>query len=98
MDRQVLTVGDDEPVEPPLSDTLDLHTFDPRDIGELVPAWLDACVTAGFTTVRVIHGKGTGTLRRRVEAILSRHPAVAAFEAAKDASAWGATVATLRAR
>jgi DNA-nicking Smr family endonuclease len=45
----------------------------------------------------VVHGKGTGALRRSVEALLTRHPLVAAHRpAAEDAGGWGATLVTLR--
>jgi DNA-nicking Smr family endonuclease len=85
-----------EPVPLPLDGTLDLHTFRPDELGELLPEWIEACHAAGLRELRVVHGKGTGALRRSVEAILSRHPLVRAFRAAsEDAGGWGATLVTL---
>jgi len=85
------------PVELPLDGLLDLHAFDPRDLGELLPAWIDESHAAGLRSLRVVHGKGTGALRRAVEAILARHPLVAAFRpAGEDAGGWGATLVALR--
>ena len=45
-------------------------------------------------TVRIIHGKGTGTLRTIVHRVLDRHPAVASYALAD--SNWGATIVQLR--
>ncbi|HKA89985.1 MAG TPA: Smr/MutS family protein [Haliangiales bacterium] len=86
----------DEPVELPIEDTLDLHTFHPRDVKALVEDYLGLAAERGFAEVRIIHGKGTGTLRRIVHGVLARHPAVASFRLAGDGGGWGATVVTLR--
>jgi DNA-nicking Smr family endonuclease len=84
------------PVTLPLDGTLDLHTFDPGDLGELLPAWIDASHAAGLRALRVVHGKGTGALRRSVEALLRRHPLVASFSPGDEAAGgWGATLVTL---
>jgi DNA-nicking Smr family endonuclease len=86
-----------EPIVIPVDGTLDLHAFRPSDVGDLVPAWIEACREAGLRELRVVHGKGTGALRRKVEAILTRSPLVASFRTAgEDAGGWGATLVTLR--
>jgi dsDNA-specific endonuclease/ATPase MutS2 len=80
-----------------LGDVLDLHTFAPREVAELVRDYLDECARRGYTRVRIIHGKGTGTLRRVVHAQLERHPAVASYALADEsAGGWGATLVQLR--
>jgi DNA-nicking Smr family endonuclease len=88
--------GDDELVEPALTDQLDLHTFRPRDCGDVVAEYVRAAQEAGFARVRIIHGKGIGNLRRTAHAVLERHPAVASFAQA-DAN-WGATLVELKPR
>lgn len=81
----------------PIDGVLDLHTFRPGDVGELVPAWIGACAEAGLRELRIVHGKGTGALRRSVHALLARDPRVAAHRpAGEDAGGWGATLVTLR--
>ena len=67
-------MADLEPIELPIDGSLDLHTFHPREIKELVPAYLAACQEKGILQVRIIHGKGTGALRRTVHAVLGRLP------------------------
>ncbi len=82
---------------PPLLDELDLHTFQPRDCADVVTEYVRAAAEAGFASVRIIHGKGTGTLRRIVHGVLASHPAVASFALADERSGqWGATLVTLR--
>jgi dsDNA-specific endonuclease/ATPase MutS2 len=90
---------DDEIDEPPqLGDELDLHTFRPRDVPELVPDYLEEAVARGFREVRIVHGKGTGVLRTTVHAILERHPLVESFRLADERrGGWGATIVFLRA-
>ncbi len=86
-----------EPVPLPLDGTLDLHAFAPGEVGDLVPEWLEACHAHGLRELRIVHGKGTGALRRRVEALLARHPRVLSFRAAQeDRGGWGATLVRLR--
>jgi len=76
----------------PITDELDLHTFRPGDLGELIPAYLAAARARGFTSVRIVHGKGTGTLRTTVHTLLAHSPLVAEFALAPpEAGGWGAT-------
>ena len=86
-----------EPVELPVDGVLDLHTFAPRDVKDLVPEYLAECRKRGIRAVRIIHGKGTGALRETVHGILRTLPGVIAFGLAPgNAGGWGATVVTLK--
>jgi DNA-nicking Smr family endonuclease len=86
-----------EPVELPINGTLDLHTFPPREVKDLLPEYLAECRRRGIFTVRIVHGKGTGTLRETVHAILRPLPEVESFSLAPEPlGGWGATVARLR--
>lgn len=85
------------PVELPIDGVLDLHTFQPAEIRELVPEYMSVCRERGILQVRIIHGKGTGALRQTVHAILARLPEVLSFRlAGEDAGGWGATLAALK--
>lgn len=88
---------DDDPVPLPIDGMLDLHAFRPGEITTLVPDYFEACRERGILQVRIVHGKGTGTLRRTIHALLSRLPEVASFRTApEDAGGWGATLVVLR--
>jgi dsDNA-specific endonuclease/ATPase MutS2 len=85
-----------EPVSLPIDGILDLHAFRPREVKELVPAYLEECRRLGILDVRIIHGKGTGALRETVHAILGRLPYVKDFRLAGEAGGgWGATLVML---
>ena len=85
------------PAPLPIDGVLDLHTFKPGDIGELIPDYFAACREKGILEVRVIHGKGSGELRRGVVALLARLPEVSSYaEASQLYGGWGATVVKLR--
>ena len=87
------------PVELPLEDFIDLHPFQPREVPDVVAAYLDAAVEAGIEEVRLIHGRGIGVQRERVRSVLSRHADVIGFaDAPAPRGGWGATVVRLRRR
>lgn len=79
-------------VELPIEDVLDLHSFRPRDVPDVVREYLDQACARGFPQVRIIHGRGIGMQRAAVRAILERDPRIAAFgDAPAEAGGWGAT-------
>ena len=89
---------DDEPVALPIEDSLDLHTFAPRDVASVVEEYLTEAAARGFREVRVIHGRGIGVQREIVRAVLQRHALVESFvDAPPERGGWGATVVRLRA-
>ena len=88
----------DQPVELPIDGVLDLHTVQPREVKEVVLAYLDACRQRGILEVRIIHGKGIGNLQRTVHTILKAHPAVISFALASQLyGGSGATIVKLKA-
>lgn len=89
--------GDDDVVVLEIEDSIDLHTFAPRDIPSVVESYLEAAAEKGFTEVRLIHGRGKGVQRARVQSVLARHPLVENFrDAPATRGGWGATIAWLR--
>jgi dsDNA-specific endonuclease/ATPase MutS2 len=86
-----------EPVAIPITGELDLHTFRPADISNLLDDYFAEGRRRGLFRVRVVHGKGTGTLLMTVHAHLQRSAAVAGFAAGDETSGgWGATIVTLK--
>ena len=91
------TIDPDMPVKIPVEDRIDLHPFPPRDVPDVVDAYLEVAVEKGFTEVRLIHGRGIGVQRDRVQKLLARHPLVSGFhDAPADRGGWGATIAYLK--
>ena len=79
----------------PIEDSIDLHTFAPRDIKSVVEEYVNEAHRAGLREVRLIHGRGKGVQRGIVHAALERHPLVECFGDAPETHL-GATVAVLR--
>ncbi len=88
---------DDEPVRIPITDVFDLHSVRPKEVEEVVEAYLEEAHNMGLKNIRIIHGRGIGVQRRIVRAVLGRTPFVASFgDAPEQAGGWGATIVTLR--
>jgi DNA-nicking Smr family endonuclease len=93
-------VSDDEhepdPVEIPIDGTLDLHAFHPREVKGLVRDYLEECRERGILEVRIVHGKGVGTLREIVHGQLRKIPWVRSFRlGGMGGGSWGATLVDL---
>jgi dsDNA-specific endonuclease/ATPase MutS2 len=85
-----------EPVEIPITDSLDLHSFSPKEVRNVVEAYLEEARKKGFRIVRIIHGKGVGVQREIVRNVLSETFFVKSFKNAPEFSgSWGATIAEL---
>ena len=83
---------ENEPVELEITDVLDLHPFQPRDVPSVVREYLDAAYEKGLRELRIIHGRGVGVQRRTVRTLLERDPRVIDFgDAPMEAGGWGAT-------
>jgi DNA-nicking Smr family endonuclease len=86
-----------EPVTIPIDGTLDLHAFHPQDVKQLIPDYLKECQKRDIFHVRIIHGKGTGSLRRTVHANLRKNSRVVSWRQGNENSgSWGATLVELK--
>lgn len=86
-----------EAIELPITDVLDLHSFRPNEVADVVREYLDVAYAKGLRALRIVHGKGIGVQRRTVRAILERDQRVEAFgDAPGEAGGWGATWIRLR--
>ena len=77
----------------PIEDSIDLHTFQPKEIHIVVEEYLYQAVQRGFREVRIIHGRGAGVQRQIVHSILQKHPDVVSFHDALDR---GSTIVVLQ--
>ncbi len=85
-----------DPIVMPIEEVIDLHPFAPQEIRSVVEEYLRECCRAGFTQVRLIHGKGKGVQRESIRSLLARLPYVRDFaDAPMEAGSWGATVVRL---
>ena len=89
----------DEPVQIEITDELDLHTFQPREVSDLLLDYLTECRRLGILNVRIIHGKGTGALRIGVHQKLAQMEMVEliTWPASAQTGGWGATWVQLKA-
>lgn len=88
---------EDDSVKIPIDGVLDLHAFSPEDVKDLVPEYLQECRSRGIYHIRIVHGKGIGTLRRIVHSILKKNPNVLRFQTSHYGGGdWGATEVELR--
>ena len=97
----------DDPIDPespfpdpfviPIEESIDLHLFRPSEIGDVAEGYLEAAIEKRFREVRLIHGRGKGVQRDRIQRLLLKHPGVERFaDAPGDRGGWGATIAWLR--
>jgi DNA-nicking Smr family endonuclease len=77
----------------PIEDSIDLHSFQPGEIADLVKEYLHQALLRGYREVRIIHGRGIGVQRRIVHSLLEKHPRVIAFY---DEADRGSTTVMLR--
>jgi len=86
----------EDEVEFEITDVLDLHTFPPSQVKDLVRDYLDLAFEKGLYELRIIHGKGKGVQRQTVRKVLERDPRVVAFgDPPGFGGGWGATWAKL---
>ena len=79
-------------IEMEVGDVLDLHSFPPKQVKDLVRDYLDHAVEQGWPQVRIIHGKGVGVQRRTVRALLDKDPRVVEYgDPPGEHGGWGAT-------
>ena len=87
----------DEPVRIPITEVFDLHTVQPKEVREVVEAYLEEANRLGLKGLRIIHGRGIGVQREIVRAVLARTPFVRSYrDAPPESGGWGATLVTLR--
>ena len=86
-----------DPIEIPITDVLDVHSFRPAEVVDVVREYLDTAHAKGLRSLRIIHGRGIGVQRRSVRTLLERDPRVIEFgDAPPEAGGWGATWVRLR--
>jgi dsDNA-specific endonuclease/ATPase MutS2 len=87
----------EQPIRIPVTDVFDLHSVPSRDLKPVIEEYLLEANRLGFKALRIIHGRGIGTRRAIVHAILEKTPFVTSFrDAPPEAGGWGATLVTLR--
>ena len=85
-----------EPIEIPIEDTLDLHPFQPKEVREVVLEYLTEARKRGFRQVRLIHGRGIGVQREIIRSLLAGLDWIPEYhDADSSGGGWGATVALI---
>ena len=79
---------EDDPVILPIEDSIDLHTFAPRDIPDVVESYLEAAHEEGLEEVRIIHGRGKGVQKERVRQVLQKSELVEHFRRGDTRPRW----------
>ncbi len=86
-----------EPFELEITDTIDLHAFNPKDVKSVVETYLQEARKRNFPFVRIVHGKGIGVQKETVKRILERTEFVESFKSAPEfMGSWGATIVTFK--
>jgi len=86
----------ENPVHIDVDGILDLHFFKPEDLSTLIDEYIRVCIDKEIYSVRFIHGKGIGNIRRSVHSLLDRNPYVTGYQLADESGGgWGATIANL---
>lgn len=99
MDERSADPEEPEAIEVEVTDVLDLHSFPPSEVPQIVRDYLELAWEGGFDQVRLIHGRGKGVQRRTVRTIAERDPRVEEFgDAPASAGGWGATWIRFRER
>jgi len=87
----------EQPFEIEINGELDLHAFHPREIIDVLASYIEVCVEKRIPSIRIIHGKGIGVQRDRVQSFLKNCPHVSSYGTdSYGGSGWGATIARLK--
>jgi len=84
---------EEEPVEIPIEDALDLHPFRPNEVRDVAREYLEQARERGFREVRLIHGRGKGVQRANIQTLLQSLDYVESYY---DSASLGATVVVLK--
>jgi DNA-nicking Smr family endonuclease len=87
-----------EPIKIPIEDSLDLHTFKPSETASLLEEYFNECLKKEIFSVKVIHGKGKGVLRKTVLSFLDKSPVVKSYKKGDfyNSGNWGAVIVELK--
>ncbi len=80
-----------------ISNEINLHGMFVKEALDITIKYLDDAVLAGLLSVRILHGKGTGALRKAVHEELRENPLVSKYQFAPfDQGGEGVTVVTFK--